>query len=296
MALLLTLCFTVTGWLEPKFQRQQENKPRDVMAVLLGDGRRIFANHFFKKADAYFHSGFYPTIFDNQDSFKTPHVGADSGTMRDQNKGEETAFMGEPRDFIERFSRNFMPSKHTHLDEGGAQGLETLEDKKNGGEVGEILPWLKISAELDPNRIDTYTVTSYWLRKRMHKVDDAEQFLRDGLHANPYDPALLFELGSLYEEDRKDDTRARNIWELAVKKLDDKKSARTDDEDFTLYKLALNLARLDEKQTNWPGAVQWLERVKPLSPHPEEIEKQMADDREKIGGAPAPAGTNNPTR
>jgi len=301
MALLLACCFTVTGWLEPMGQKKLESKSHDMMAILLGDGRRIFANHFFLKADAYFHSGFYPTIFDNQESFKTPHVGADSGTMKDQNQGEETAFMGEPRDFIERFSRNFMPSKHTHLDEGGAEGPDAHDlGDSEGGEVREILPWLKISAELDPNRIETYTVTAYWLRKRMGKINEAEQFLRDGLRANPYDPALLFELGSLYAEGRKDDTRARNIWELAVTKLDGQQTPHTDQDDFILFKLTLNLARLEEKNDNWTTAIKWLEREKPLSPHPEEIEKQIADDRLKLetppAGAAVPAGTNGPTR
>jgi len=31
---------------------------------LLGDGRRLFANHFFIMADVYFHSGYYPSVFD----------------------------------------------------------------------------------------------------------------------------------------------------------------------------------------------------------------------------------------
>ena len=32
---------------------------------------------------------------------------------------------------------------------------------------------------------ETYTVTAYWLRERMGKVDEAEQFLREGLRENP---------------------------------------------------------------------------------------------------------------
>ena len=36
----------------------------NVLNVLLGDGRRLFANHFFVQADVSFHSGYYPSIFD----------------------------------------------------------------------------------------------------------------------------------------------------------------------------------------------------------------------------------------
>ena len=37
---------------------------------LLGDSRRMFANSFYVKADEYYHSGYYPTIFDDNDAFQ----------------------------------------------------------------------------------------------------------------------------------------------------------------------------------------------------------------------------------
>src|SRR4051812_3792589 len=62
LALLLVCCFTIATELEPWFQNW--NAPRNgsasVLQMLLGDSRRLFANHFFAKADAYFHSGYYP--------------------------------------------------------------------------------------------------------------------------------------------------------------------------------------------------------------------------------------------
>jgi tetratricopeptide (TPR) repeat protein len=229
-------------------------------------------------------------------------MAADAGASRDENTGEETAFMGPPRDILESFGRNFMPSRHTHLDEGGAEGTNATDlGETAGGAVREILPWLQISAELDPNRIETYTVTAYWLRRRMGRVAEAEQFLRQGLRANPYNPALLFELGRIYAEDKKDDTRAQNIWELGVTKLDAQKTPRTDQDDFTLQQLTLYLARLEEKQGHWDQAVQWLEQEKTVSPNPPEIEKQIAEDRQKAtqpapggAGVPLPAGNSPP--
>ena len=70
-------------------------------------------------------------------------------------------------------------------------------DGNGASEVKEIMPWLKISAELDQHRVETYLVTAFWLRVRMNKVDDAEEFLRDGLRANPGSAAILYELGQL---------------------------------------------------------------------------------------------------
>src|SRR5271165_5857909 len=122
LLLLLVVCFTLATLMEPRYQARQKARSRDMLSLLMGDSRRIFANHFFIKADVYFHSGFYPTIFDNQESFQTPHMAADAGALEEKNQGEETAFMGKPRDFIEAFGRHFMPSTHTHLDQGGAEG------------------------------------------------------------------------------------------------------------------------------------------------------------------------------
>ena len=284
--LLLTACFCLATALDPRFQARQPRHSGGVLEALMGDSRRMFANHFFVKADAYFHSGFYPTIFDNQESFKTAHIAEDAGALKGRNQGEETQFMGRPRDVIEEFTKHFLPSTHTHLDQGGPGGPSKPGDlgEGAGGEVREILPWLRISAELDPTRIETYMVAAYWLRKRMGKVDEAEQFLREGLQANPGNGAILFELGRIYQEDRKDDSRARNLWELAVKRLDGKKAPKTEEDDFMLGQLTLELARLEEKHGNLAAALQWLERHQTVSPEREVVQKQIEELRAAVKG------------
>ena len=49
----------------------------------MGDSRQLFANHFFTKADVYFHSGYYPSVFD-QAIGGAPHMTAakDAATER----------------------------------------------------------------------------------------------------------------------------------------------------------------------------------------------------------------------
>jgi tetratricopeptide (TPR) repeat protein len=296
MTLLLICIVSLAAWVEPRYETRQNTSSGSMLGFLLGDTRKLFANQFFNEADAYFHSGFYPTIFDNTQSFQTPHIAADSGAMKDKNEGDETGFMGPPLDFLEAFGRHFIPSEHTHLDEGGAQGTNgvDLDLGEKGGEVREILPWLKMSAELDPNRIETYVTTAYWLRKRMGKVNEAEEFLREGLHANPNNPALLFELGRIYHEDRKNDAHARDLWELGVKQLDLQKPPLSDEDSFMLFQLTLNLARLAEDQKDFPAAIPWLERAKPVSPYPADIQKQIDEDRDKISSG-GNSGTNAPT-
>jgi ABC-type transport system involved in multi-copper enzyme maturation permease subunit len=48
-----------TDW--PKREGQDH-----LIQVLLGDGRQVLANHMFTQADVYFHSGYYPSVFDQQ--------------------------------------------------------------------------------------------------------------------------------------------------------------------------------------------------------------------------------------
>ena len=51
---------------------------------------------------------------------------------------------------------------------------------------------------------ETYTVTAYWLRERMGKVDEAEKFLREGLRENPDSYEIMYELGRVYAENQND--------------------------------------------------------------------------------------------
>ncbi len=62
--LLLTCCLTLTGWVLREDALRSRGSARGALAVLFGDGRRLFANHFLAKADAYFHRGRYPSIFE----------------------------------------------------------------------------------------------------------------------------------------------------------------------------------------------------------------------------------------
>ena len=85
---LLVFCFGLAANLQPRFQSLENKRHQsdNFFNLLLGDSSRMFANSFYVKADEYYHSGFYPTIFDNNQAFKTPHMAEDSGTVAGQNK------------------------------------------------------------------------------------------------------------------------------------------------------------------------------------------------------------------
>ncbi len=268
--LLLTLAFGLAAWLGPHLEAQfpQREDLDDPLAVLLGDTRVLFANSFFVKADAYFHSGYYPTIYDNNAPFKTPHIGEDSSTMESKNSGDETTIFSYPHNWVERFELNFFPSYHTHLDQGGVDG-------EGATEVKEIMPWLKLSAELDAHRVETYLVTAYWLRNRMHKVNEAEQALRDGLRANPGNAALLYELGQLYRESRNQPTQARQLYLAALDSWGREYSGNPEPDKFLLGHILGALAKLEEHEGNNAKAVEYFKALKTVSPVPDDIQKQI---------------------
>jgi hypothetical protein len=210
---LLILSFGLAADLQPEYSAWRGSRADgDVFKVMLGDSRELFANAFYVKADAYYHSGFYPTIFDNNEAFKTAHMAEDTGAVNSKNHGEEENFLGAPRDWIDAFGRHFFPDRHTHLDEGGPKGDLSSSDK-----VDEILPWLKLSTDLNPQNVQNYTVTSYWLRERMHNSQEARAVLLEGLHENPGRCDILFELGRLYAESDHDTNRAERVWLAAAR-------------------------------------------------------------------------------
>ena len=291
----MVLCFGLAAGLDRWFQGWQGNrlKSADILSVLLGDGRRMFAQHFFVKADAYFHSGYYPTVFDNREAFQTPHMAADAGAVGEHNQGDETGFLGRPRDWIDRLSRQLFPAVHTHLDEGGAEGRAQLKELGEGAEVREILPWLRLSAELDPQRVETYTVTAYWLRQRMGQVDEAEKFLRDGLRANPSSYEILYELGRVCDENRHDALRARSLWQAALGQWQKQQGDKPDADKFLLVEIVSHLATLEKRQGDYEPARAHMELWKKYSPRPEEVEKRIEELRQEMSAKPKSTASND---
>ena len=251
----------------------------NVFALALGEGRKILAYEFFVKADAYFHSGYYPSFFDQADGFKSPHMAADAGAIADENDEHGEEFEGEARDLIERIGRHFRPATHTPLDEGGAATADEEEghgvELGDSGEVREILPWLRLSASLDPSREETYTTTAYWLRNRMNRVEEAEKFLREGLRHNPQSYAILFELGRIADENRNDPDRARRIWELALRRWTETESKKEEPDRFGLSQITMGLGGLAEREKKADEAIHYFTILKRVSPNPEGIQKRI---------------------
>jgi hypothetical protein len=267
LGLGLVSAFSLSTWLEPRFasMRTTRNDSDNGLALIMGDSRRLFAQHFFVKADAYFHSGAYPGIFDqNGDTNKAPDVDmADAAHPHgaDGELGQEAGFLGKPIDFIEKFGRNFFPTIHTHLDKPG--------------EAREILPWLELSAKLDPQKVTTYVAAAYWLRHDPTHVNEAEPFLRQGLRANPDSYEILLELGKYYYENKKDSERGRNLWELAWTKWQKQKAENKKPDELIGSEILGELYTEAKNRGNVQGELKYLELLLQFGTDKESIQKQI---------------------
>jgi tetratricopeptide (TPR) repeat protein len=295
LALLVALCFTLATLLVPRVgwwndvpraadwnagRSQSEN----VFKLLFGEGRRLFGNEMFAMADAYFHSGYYPSIFDKP--VTEPDVAERSEGTNESRELDRDDFLGPPPDWIAALDRQFVPNRHTHLNSGGASG------GMNSDEVAEILPWLKLATDMNPQFIQAYRVGDYWLR-RLHKPMQARELLFEGLHNNPGNNELLFDLGWLYNEDFHDANRARNVWVAGLRCwIALPPAAQADPPVHQAYEdTAMNLATLEEDQGNWREAIKYLEMVKQISPNPDAIQKQIDEAKQKMAAQP---GANHP--
>lgn len=280
LLLLVTGCFSLATMMHSgALGEGRQNQSGSVLKVLLGDGRRIFANQTFVQADVYFHSGYYPSVFDQRQAPKdSHHMTAAEGSQEEEEHERQMNFLGPPHDWIEGFGRHFLITEHTHLE---------------AGKQREILPWLKLSAELDPQRLDTYTTAAYFLRKELNQPDEAEKFLREGIRNNPGSYELLYELGRLYHENNHDDQRARNVWQLALLRWGTHEAGKKEPDLHGLEEIAINLARLEEHLGDLTDAILHLELAARASPRPEALRQQAEELKARLKSGSHNIQSNN---
>jgi tetratricopeptide (TPR) repeat protein len=279
LALMLAVCFTLATGLQPRAAAWSKHSQSDnVFGMLFGDGRRLFANQFFTMADVYFHSGYYPSIFDLRDEGPKEIVAESHGHTDSAEDEKNEDFLGKPKDWIDRFGRRFRITEHTHL--------EHMNER-------EILPWLRLAADMDPQKIETYTVGSFFMREHLNQPREAEAFLREGLRNNLNSYEILFELGRLYSENYHDAGRARNVWQLALNKWYerfklDPEAAKENKLDFE--EITVHLAHLEADAGNYEAAIRWFQATQKVSPEPGALQQQIDEIKKKMAAqANAPA-------
>jgi hypothetical protein len=272
MLFLLVCCMSLATVLDPDFRRlhNQEDSSASVLVAMMGDSRRLFAHEFFAMADAYFHSGFYPTIFDREKPGTESDLKEESHDKPEgvQAHEEEPSFLGAPKDWIDRFGRHFYPTVHTHL---------------HGGNEREMLPWLKLAAEMDPHEIDPYLTASYWLRTSLKQPKEAELFLRQGQRANPDSYAIPLELGRVYFYNYTNTFVARNIFLEARKKWRKADAAGAKPDEHAYEEILGEIVRTDRAQGDLKQQLADMEELLKVARNKESLQRQIEDLKAKLG-------------
>jgi Tfp pilus assembly protein PilF len=114
----------------------------------------------------------------------------------------------------------------------------------------------------------------------LHKEDEAEQFLREGLRHNPTSYEIMLELGRSYF-DKRDYDRARNVLEMGMQRWREHENSKPDEErnKFAAEQIVNCLAQIEDRSGHRERTISWLELLKKLSPRPEEIGKRIAEVR-----------------
>jgi len=294
--LMASCCLTLTGFVLREDALHSRDGSKTALAVLFGDGRRLFANHFLSKADAYFHRGRYPSIFEmaerergnalvegtgedadpllhDHDSVhehgeEEGHVhGSDSD--HGEAEGEECAHAEPargPDDWISRLAARLQPDQHVHLE---------------AGKEAEMLPWIKMAVEMDPHNVDAYTVGGYWLRK-LGKPNEAVAFLREGQRNNADSYAIYFELGRAYELELTNAPMAARLYELATKKWAKANQNVKDPDTLELAQILGRLAQVQEKKGELESALRTYTLLKKVSKNPDGVQRRMDSVREQM--------------
>jgi len=128
--------------------------------------------------------------------------------------------------------------------------------KHQGGiDDKEIMPWLILTAYMDPKLTKAYANGGHWLAWRMSKPEDAIGFLEKGLKNNPGAPDILTELGMIYLD------VTGKLGTKDLKKALDAFSKAIDSEEYLLNRLELMtyLAECNRALGNFKEAVEFID-------------------------------------
>ncbi len=96
----------------------------------------------------------------------------------------ETAF----KDFFVQWAELITPHSHEHA---------------HGKEMAEVLPWLRFATKVDPEHVEPWLVSSFWMADELGQLDTAHKIVDEALRNHSGDYRLYAERGRLFLKQRK---------------------------------------------------------------------------------------------
>ena len=103
-------------------------------------------------------------------------------------------------DIFQRTQQIVSPSGHFHIEHDN---------------IKEMMPWLWLSIKMDPQNIETYLVTSFWLSNAAKKPNMALEVLKEAQLNNPYNYQVEIEKGRIYLKQGRLD-KAKHAFDTAL--------------------------------------------------------------------------------
>lgn len=184
------------------------------------------------------------------------------------------AMMVEADRYFHRGVAHERPHAGGGLFSGWADAISPrVPDQIQGGEIEEIMPWLRFATLSDPANVDAYLTTAFWLSRQdqparaLYVLDEAERH-------NPHDYRVYMGRGFHYFESFLTESalanfeKAMNLWPGGLSDTDPQ--ARLDRGQMLTFSGALH-----ELQGNYAQAVAYYEEVRNLFPQRTWLEERI---------------------
>jgi len=218
---------------------------------VFGELRTYLSSASYINADVYFHGGLYD--FHEDCSLFTPgHIS--SNHEREDGDHYDSRPQKKTQNPLLEIAEKISITQHRHA---------------IGSEEKELLPWMLYSVKLNPKNEKAYIIGGYWLGMRLNKLNEAINFLREGIKNNPESWEIYLTLGEIYLVALKDYQNARIYLEKAKDLAESKKADK-----FDLRSIYTFLAEAYDK-TGYPKeSVDLYEKLLKIFPKDETIKKR----------------------
>jgi tetratricopeptide (TPR) repeat protein len=156
----------------------------------------------------------------------------------------------------------------------GAAIEPSIHVHPEGVDVSEIMPWLRFTTKMDPNNIDAYLTTAYWLEGSIRRPDVAEAVLREAQLNNPNDyrvinarAKMLFGTG--------DDAKAAMLLDTAIKLWPSNQDPKDEQAQLDLAQMLSYRAFLCELKSDRAGALDLFKRAHAVMPNNKSLEQRI---------------------
>ncbi len=264
------LCLLAAGYLGMRLQPQSargsileyadlSDENAAPVAAILGEFRANLSYLLFMKTEEYLHSGIrYRPLTEKEKELGRAEIHHDFEMMDAQEKKEVHEEESpvhpdeEGKEHGHTHGAQLVPPRRWDVRgvwgdiERAVKPFEEEGEPERHGEVTEMLPWYRMATYMNPRLVKAYVIGGFVIAAYGGRLDEAEAFLREGVHLNPESPEVKEALGRLLMYRKNDPARAKPLFASALT-LGRSRKDLTEEEKFAVRRACTSLALLEWK-------------------------------------------------